>query len=823
MTLGVGAGERSAAGLTAAEVEDRRRRGLVNVTPAAPSRTFAQILRANVVTPVNVLLGGLLVVVLVVAPIQDATFGLVIVFNSVVGAVQEVRAKRTLERLSILSAPRARVVRDGVAREVDVEEVVLDDLLDLGPGDQVVVDGDVVGAHGLEVDESLLTGESDDLPKRPGDPLLSGSFATVGSGRYRATRVGADAYAARLADEARRFSLVRSELQAGLGRIVKVVTVLMVPAAVLLVTGQLRTGAEWRPAAQRSAAGLIAMVPEGLLLLTSIAFAAGVIRLGQRQCLVKELPAVELLARTTVVCLDKTGTITDGRIVVRHVLAVGGAPLDEVEAGLGAMVGAEEHPNGTLSAIGARCRPPPGWSLAGRVGFSSTRKWSAAAFEGRGAWYLGAPEILLASAAGDQAGDTQLGDVAGRVEAQASQGRRVVLVARAERLTGEALPPDLRPVAVVVLEERVRDDAPATIAYFQAQGVELRVISGDNPATVGAVAERVGVPGADRPVDARGLPEDRAELAEVLATRTVYGRVTPQQKQAMVGALQSRGHVVAMTGDGVNDVLALKDADLGIAMGNGTAATRAVARVVLLDGRFSSLPAVVAEGRRVITNIERVANLFLTKTAYALIFAVVTGALAVTYPFLPRHFTLVSAFAIGIPGFFLALAPARRRARPGFVSRVLGFVVVSGPSLAVAVLAVYARARSAGDATQLESQTAATIVLFGGSLMVLLEVARPLTPWKAVLVAVMAGCGALVLAVPAARDFFALDLPGPETWAAIAVGLGAVAVALVLLGRGGLLLGASRAADAADAEDPRRTHRAGASDAGDTRMEGART
>ncbi|MPY96303.1 MAG: HAD-IC family P-type ATPase, partial [Acidimicrobiia bacterium] len=386
------------------------------------------------------------------------------------------------------------------------------------------------------------------------------------------------------------------------------------------------------------------------------------------------------------------------------------------------------------------------------------------------------------------------GGVAATVEAQAAAGRRVVLVARAERLAGEALPADLVPVAVVVLEEQVRAEAADTIDYFCRQGVELRVISGDNPATVGAVARRVGVPGAEDPYDARRLPTGGDELAEVLAGRTVYGRVTPQQKQAMVGALQARGHVVAMTGDGVNDVLALKDADLGIAMGNGTAATRAVARVVLLDGSFASLPAVVAEGRRVITNIERVANLFLTKTIYAVVFAVVTGALAVTYPFLPRHLTLVSAFAIGIPGFFLALAPARRRARPGFEGRVLRFVLVSGPLVAITVLATYGWTRLADDATQLESQTAATIVLLGMSLMILLEVARPLTAARVVLVAAMAACASLAIVVPAARDFFALDVPGPATWAAIVVALAAGAAAIALLVRGRLLLEAGEAA-----------------------------
>ncbi len=776
------------------------------MAPAAPSRTFAQILRANVATPINALLGALLVVVLIVAPIQDATFGLVIVFNSVVGAVQEVRAKRTLDRLSILSAPRARVVRDGTVTEVAVEEVVLDDVLDVGPGDQIIVDGVVVSADGLELDESLVTGESDAQPKSAdGDAeVLSGSFVSVGSGRYRATKVGGDAYAAKLADQARRFSLVNSELQAGLTRIIRIVTLAMIPAALLLITGQLRAGQPWREAAQRSAAGLVAMVPEGLLLLTSIAFAAGVIRLGKRRCLVKELPAVELLARTTVVCLDKTGTITDGSIVVRAVRPTAGADGAEIEAGLGALAAAEDHPNATLAAIGTSY-PSPGWAVTGRVSFSSARKWSAVAFEGRGAWYLGAPEILLAAlsggsggAGGGDAGDT--GELAAAIDTEAAQGSRVVLVCRADALDGETLPPSMVPAAVVMLEEQVRADAAEAVAYFCRQGVELRVLSGDNPVTVGAVARRVGIPGAEHPYDARDLPTDIEAMADVLAANTVFGRVTPHQKQAVVAALHARGHVVAMTGDGVNDVLALKDADLGIAMGNGTAATRAVARVVLLDGAFSSLPAVVDEGRRVINNIERVSNLFLTKTIYAVIFAVVTGALAVTYPFLPRHLTLVSAFAIGIPGFFLALAPASARARPGFVRRVLHFTLIAGPVVAVAVLSVYGWARDTGN-SQLESQTAATLVLVSVSLVVLLEVARPLTGWRVALVAAMALCVGGVVALRVTHDFFALDMPDAEVWAVVALATGLAVVVLEGARLSGWLFRADAPEDADDTPD----------------------
>ena len=788
------AADPAAVGLDAAEVAERRQRGQVNVAPAPPSRTLAQILRANLITPINGLLVGLFVVIVAVAPLQDATFGLVVVFNVLVGSVQEVRAKRTLDRLTILAQPRARVVRGGVTSEVEATEVVIDDVVDIGPGDQLVVDGEVLVADGLEVDESLLTGEAEPQPRGPGERLLSGSFVTGGSGRYRATQVGGDAYAAQLAEKARRFSLVSSDLQAGIGRILRLVTIAMVPAAILLVTGQMRSGQSWRDGAQRSVGGLVPMVPEGLVLLTSVAFAVGVIRLGRRQCLVKELPAVEILARTTVVCLDKTGTLTDGQMAVNGLRTVGDGEEHEVADALGAMAAADPHPNATLAAVAERfVAPAGGWAVADQVAFTSARKWSATTFDGRGTWFLGAPEILLgtgaagpgspaAEAAADDGGEPVAQSITGMVADEARQGRRVVLLAWSANQPGPepevALPADLRPRALVMLEEQVRSDAAATIAYFRRQGVQLRVISGDNPLTVGAVAARVGVPGADRPFDARQLPEGGDELADVLAERTVYGRVTPQQKQDMVAALQARGQVVAMTGDGVNDVLALKDADLGIAMGGGTAAARAVARVVLLDGSFASLPAVVGEGRRVIANIERVANLFITKTAYAVLLAVVIGLVAVPYPFLPRHFTLISAFAIGIPAFFLALAPSRQPARPHFVRRVVRFVAVSGPLVGIGVLVVYFVSRAAPDTSQRQSQTAATIALLGLSLVVLLLIARPLTLPRVVLAVATTACAGLAVALPRLRQFFDLDIPDGRSWM----------IALVVVAAGALIL-----------------------------------
>jgi cation-transporting P-type ATPase E len=748
------------AGLSTAEVADRVARGLVNDVPSAPTRTIGQIVRSNVLTRFNLLLGSLLAVILVVGPLQDALFGLVIVANTVVGIVQELRAKRTLDRLEVVNAPRARVVRDGRVGELAVGQVVLDDVLEAAAGDQVVVDGQVLDAAGLEVDESLLTGESEPVARRAGDRLLSGSFVAAGSGRYQATKVGREAYAVQLTEQARRFTLARSELRAGVDQILKYVTWALVPTAVLLFVSQLRLEHGVRAGLSGAVAGTVAMVPEGLVLLTSVAFAVGVVRLGRRQVLVRELPAVETLARVDVICFDKTGTITAGDLAVQGLEPPDGA-AGETAAALGALATADPNPNATLRAIGQAFPPPDGWRPEAAVPFSSARKWSGASFPGHGAYLLGAPEILLGNGGRD---------LLRRAEQIAVEGRRVVLLAHSARpLDGDRPPAGLEPRAMVVIGDQVRGDAADTIAWFAAEGVQVKVVSGDHPRTVGAIAGQVGIAGADRPVDARSLPDGQAALAELLETRSVFGRVVPRQKQEMVEALGARGHVVAMTGDGVNDVLALKDADLGIAMGSGSAASRAVAELVLMDGRFATLPSVMAEGRRVIANIERVAKVFVTKTVYATVLALAVGMAGLAFPFLPRHLTLISSLTIGIPGFFLALEPNTQRSRPGFVRRTLAFAVPAGLAAALGTLAAY-QVADVADVPQGEARTTATLALAGLGLVVLALAARPLSRLRRLLLVAMAACFAAVLAVPFLRGFFALDLPPlPVAGAALAL------------------------------------------------------
>ncbi|MFG3254569.1 HAD-IC family P-type ATPase [Streptomyces sp. NPDC048172] len=764
-------------GLTRQEVAERVGRGEVNDIPVRSSRSTADIVRANVFTRFNAIIGILFLIILVVGPIQDGLFGFVIVANTGIGIIQELRAKKTLDNLAVIGESRPTVRRDGASAEIPTGEIVLGDLVELAPGDKCVVDGEVAEADSLEVDESLLTGEADPVVKRPGDKIMSGSFVVAGSGAFTATKVGREAYAAQLAEEASRFTLVHSELRSGISQILKYITWMMVPAAIGLIVSQLVVedhGVD--EAIRRMVGGIVPMVPEGLVLLTSVAFAIGVIRLGRKQCLVQELPAIEGLARVDVVCLDKTGTLTEGGMDVREVRPLGGADSATVGRVLTALGASEAHPNASLQAIIEAYPAGEGvWECTGTLPFSSARKYSGASFtetDGTASsWLMGAPDVLLAK------DDPALGDI-DRLD---REGLRVLLLAQAAHpLDAPHVAEGAVPTALVVLEQRLRPDAAATLEYFAEQDVQTKVISGDNAVSVGAVAGKLELPGAEAPVDARKLPEDQAEMGRKVEDGAVFGRVTPQQKRDMVAALQARGHNVAMTGDGVNDVLALKDADIGVSMGSGSEATKAVAQIVLLNNSFATLPSVVGEGRRVIGNIERVANLFLTKTVYSVLLALLVICWQIPYPFLPRHLTLLSTLTIGVPAFFLALAPNKERARPHFVRRVMRYAIPSGVIAGIATFTTYLLARHhyTGENALDAETSAATLTLFLIAMWVLAIVARPYTWWRVGLVLTMGAGFLIVLVTPWLQDFFALKLVGTTMpWGAV----GVAAVAAVLL------------------------------------------
>jgi cation-transporting P-type ATPase E len=773
-----------AAGLRVAQVAERVAAGLVNDPGRQPTRTIGQILAANILTRFNAILGGLFVVIAIVGPLQDGLFGLVLLANSGVGIIQELRAKRTLDRLTVLNAPTAAVVRAGTTSKVPAVAVVLDDVVELSAGDQVVVDGSVLSASALEIDESLLSGEANPAVKLPGSEVLSGSFVVAGSGRIRATKVGAESYAAQLAGQARSYSPARSEIRDAVNLVLKWISWLLVPVGALLVVRQLQAGQTADAALRGSVAGLVGMVPEGLVLLTSVAMAVGVVRLAARRVLVQDLPAIEGLARVDVVCCDKTGTLTQGTMHIVSVIKVSVIKMDgasspadeaadETEAALGALAAADPRPNATMRAL-AEGFADPGWAPDQVVAFSSARKWSAVSFNGRGTWLIGSPDTILAAQAG--ARRTVLDQAAGL----ASEGYRVLLLARAPALDGQLFPPRTEPVALVTLQERLRPDAKATLDYFAGQGVSVRVLSGDHPATVSAIARRLGLPGASgHALDARKLPQDPGKLAVAVRDATVIGRVTPQQKRAIVGALQGQGHVVAMTGDGVNDVLALKACDVGIAMGSGTPASRGVARLVLLDDAFERLPRVVAEGRRVIGNVDRVSRLFLTKTSYAMLIALAVAVAGVPYPFYPRHLTIISTLSIGVPAFLLALAPNANRVAPGFLARAMRFAIPAGLMIAAASFGVFVMIRAMGLSLG-AARTSATIVAVAMSLFVLAALARPLAGWRGLMVLALAAAFAGLFTLPWLRAQLAMVVL-PVHLVGLSLGVAAIGCALLVL------------------------------------------
>ena len=816
-----------AQGLSFKQVAQARAAEETNEFDNSSSRSIVAILRANVFTIFNAILASAVVVVLAVGSWQDAVFGFVLLLNTLTGTIAELRAKRALDNLAVLAAPAAHVIRDGEAKDIEVSQVVLGELLELRSGDQVPADGQVLSSNGCEIDESILTGESVAVRKHENDQVLSGTTVIGGSARIRVTAVGEHSYANRLAMEARKYSVVTSELQEGTNRVLTWISWVIVPMTLLLLWSQLRVAGgisgsldsgQWKGAVVLAVAGVVGMVPQGLVLLTSVNFAAAAMTLARRKVLVQELPAVEVLARVDMLCLDKTGTLTSGAVELDHIESClgsacaggdGGVPAagkvsadDAARAALAYLVGGSEA-NATGSAIAAGLTGLEPAQARYAIAFNSARKWSAVQTSA-GTYVLGAPEIVLAGSTGSGSTEADNGESDGtgvgstdtaaleRVKALAGTGKRVLVLAHSNQALDQSenptLPKDLTAALLVVLAEQVRPDAAQTLDYFKRQGVAVRVISGDNPVTVAAIAAHLGLrnPDGGEPVgvDARTLPaiEDTQALADVLEKHTVFGRVTPEQKRAFVNALKSRGHTVAMTGDGVNDALALKDADLGIAMGNAAPATKAVSRLVLLNSQFDALPSVVAEGRRVIANMERVASLFLTKTTWAALLAAVVAITGFVYPFLPRQLTIVSSLTIGIPAFVLALAPTNQRYRAGFLSRVLRLSVPAGVIVVVGVLcARLTLILMAANRNQISS--VCTLVLVAGGLWLLSLTARPWVWWRAVLVALMSTAALAVVLLAPLRGFFDLAALTANSWLVLVCAAGIVCAALEALGR----------------------------------------
>ena len=799
-------------GLTPKEVVQRIESGQSNAVKTSTSRSVQDIVRANVFTLFNGIIFAAMVLVLITGSWRDAVFGFVIIINTGIGIVTELRAKRTLDKLSILVASEFLVHRDGRDVEVPHNEIVLDDLLWIRAGEQVPADGQIIQTWGLELDESMLTGESRTVRHKVGEQVYSGATAVSGMALVKVNAVGSHSYAATLTAQAKVYKKTVSDLNKGINTILKFMTFLVVPLCILLILSQIHTvggwgtalsTGEWRQAVVSAVAGVVGMIPEGLVLLTSLNFAVAAMRLARHNTLVQELESVETLARVDALNLDKTGTITDGGIAFNRLVMLDSTNAAAEQAATQALYDCcnEEQPNGTGQAVlaGLKAQGYGAGAVESRVPFSSARKWSAVRKSGE-TWYMGAPEVIISALEGDYSSVLQ------QVNEYANDGNRVLLVARstaplsprsglrdavegANVSDGPQLDVQAEPVALVLCSEKIREDAERTLAWFREQGVRCRVISGDNPVTVGAIARRVKLTGDHEPVamDARELPEDVNELARVLENVDVLGRVLPDQKKAIVQALHTQNHVVAMTGDGVNDALAIKEADLGIAMGNAAPATKAVAQVVLVDSKFSHLPDVVARGRQVMANMERVASLFLVKTVYSALISLGVVLTQIPYPYLPRHITYIGALTIGMPAFILALAPNTRRYIPGFLKRVVTFALPGGIATALSVLlAAWVLPpvmgwNVTGDAADLSALRATSaIILFAMGVFVLARVARPLNGWRGVLVAVFAAAGVIGAFVPFVANFFALILPTGATMVATLIALAGSALIFAL-------------------------------------------
>jgi cation-transporting P-type ATPase E len=752
-------------GLTPADVAIRVTRGQTNRVEERSSRTYGEIVRRNVLTRFNAVITALAIVILAVGDLRDTLFAGIMMVNIAIGIIQEVRAKRTLDGLRILIAPTVTVRRGGHDSELAANDLVLDDIVLLTAGDQVPVDAVVVDASGFEVDESALTGEADSVTKQAGDEVLSGSAVVAGSASVRATRVGTGTWIHALVVQAKEFTLTKSELRTGIDKILRSVTWALMPLAALLLWSQLRANSGLADALVSAVAGVVGLVPQGLVLLVSVAMAVAIGRLARNHVVVQELYAVEGLARIDVLCVDKTGTLTTGQFALEATEPFAPCTEPGLREALAALAAAEPSRTGTMAILAKTLDSAPDWTVAAQVAFSSARKWSGTAFTDQGTFVMGAPEILLDAIGGPTAEAPR-----SRVAALAADAKRVLLVAHSSATFGidEQLPDGLTPMGLVVLSEQVRPDATETMAYFANQQVVVKVISGDNPTTVSAIAKRLNIAGAEQFVDMR---EVAGSLDDLVAKTTVFGRVLPDQKRELVEALQRAGHVVAMTGDGVNDIPALKRADIGIAMDTATSATKAVAQVVLLDGRFDRLPTVVAEGRRVIANMERVSSLFVTKTVYAVAFALAIGLSGSVFPFLPRHMSLVSELTIGIPAFVLSFRSSDAPSRAGYLRRVLRFAVPAGVAAAIVTLASYWLARSPiVGASLAQSRSVSTFALISVGFWILYRLMRPIDRFDLILLSALIAFFAGVLATPFIRRFYALTFP-PFTDALLTVGL----------------------------------------------------
>jgi len=714
-------------GLTQVQVDERVAAGKVNAQPPSKTKTIGRIIKDNTLTLFNILNIILALMVIFVESYRNLLFINIVIINTIIGIVQEIKAKKTIDKLSLISQPRATVLRDGLRQVINFESIVLDDVLVLSPGKQIPSDAVVISGE-MEVNESLLTGESEPLVKRPGDPLLSGSFVVSGEAMVQVTHVGLENYASKLAEDAKTIKKPNSDIMRALQFIMNVIGIGIVPIGILLLYNQIvLQGLSVEEGVVATVAALIGMIPEGLVLLTSVALAVGVIRLGHYKTLVQELYCIETLARVDMLCLDKTGTITEGNMEVLS-LEILKNEKNPVQ-GLRALAANLKDDNATFKALRDYFKgEAPPWKCEKIVPFSSARKWSGANFGGFGTYVIGAPENILGS---------QYHSIREKVETYASQGNRVLMIGYSTKpFRGDyELPDDIETIALLPMGDKIRPDAKKTLEYFHNQGVCIKVISGDHPVTVAQVAKRAGLWDSDNYVDASTLTTDE-DVKEAASIYSIFGRVTPNQKRVLIQALKAAGHTVAMTGDGVNDVLALRDADCSIAMAGGSDAARQVSQLVLLDSNFSSITRVLMEGRRVINNIRRVASLFLVKTIFSFVLAIIVIVANKAYPFVPIQLTLISTLTIGIPAFFLALEPNKNRVSGNFLEFILKKSVPGAMSIVINIIIIMVLGGLV-SLSRLEISTLAVILTGLTGLIILFRVSQPMNSQRWTLFFVM--------------------------------------------------------------------------------------
>ena len=649
-------------GLSSAEVEDRIRMERTNRTNASVSKSVSDIVKEHSLTYFNFLNLFLAILVALTGQFKNMTFMGVILINTAIGIFQELKVKKLIDQISVMTAARTKVIREGITKEIDVNDVVIDDVILVESGEQVCADCRLMDATGIEVNESMLTGESRPVKKQAGDELMSGSYLVSGSGVAKVFHVGENNYAATLARKAKIKKRASSQMQEIIKKIIKIDGVLLIPVGILLYISQRGIAETTSDAIVNTVAGVIGMIPEGLVLLTSVSFVLGVGRLARKKALVQEMEAIEALARVNVLCLDKTGTITTGKLDVVDVVPVQEEKTtDEITTIMSELTWIFDDVNSTQDALRKKFKRTGKWKTEQKIPFSSDRKYRAASFEEQGGFALGAPEFLAPE---DEA-------LMERVNQYSAEGMRVLLLASAEVKAEEMQVEAVKPLGLIIIEDQIRPEAKDTFAYFKEQKVAIKVLSGDNPVTVSQIAGKAGLEGAEKYMDARSLPENFEELREVVERYSVFGRVRPEQKQNIIKACQANGKIAGMVGDGVNDVLALKDADCGIAMAAGSDAAKQVAHIVLLDSNFASMTSIVGEGRTIISNIEKVSSLYLTKTIYSVLLCLIFIFWQKEYPFIPIQLSWISGVAIGVPSFLLTLEQNQNSISEGFLRHVL--------------------------------------------------------------------------------------------------------------------------------------------------------